>query len=383
MAADPSPALLARRAIPESAQGAGNPPVWTMEHPRPDLLKLKFNRSAQNKLQRLPLDLMYLALAAGYVFVVWRLMTYFDVFDSVLLHIAAALLPVILYIRSIGDNNDLLVETLTIDRQAGHINGTGLTGSISSESQCTLKGERFEIHYTPGWIGACIVVAAGSMRFKMDRLAPVEDNLHAWLEAMLAEDVFVDPRTKLPVAADRGIPAKAHCLFGERYWTMTHPSSGRLEVRFPVRTPHPVERPLIVAFWLALLATCAYGAYLLSTRGDLSWQFMLIVGLAMVLAMVVSPLHPRLGMRVQELVIDRTAGTISTTGVVHWKRATVVHQLAHVGKVNYTPGYENIQRSSQPARILIDFPKTGKAIKLDHLALHDTQLEVWIRQMTA
>ncbi len=204
MVDNPSPALLARRAIPESAQGAGNPPVWTMEHRRPHFLRVKFNRSAQSKLQRLPLDAMYVALALGYVFVVWRLMDYFDVFDSVLLHIAAALLPLVLYIWSIAKNNDLLVDTLVIDRQASHINATGMTGRTSSVSQCGLR-ERIKVHYTPGRIGACILVEAAHMRFKMDRLSPVEDDLHKWIEAMLVKDAFVDPNTKLPVPADRGI----------------------------------------------------------------------------------------------------------------------------------------------------------------------------------
>ena len=204
MADIPSPAQLARLAIPESAQGAGNPPVWTMEHRRPHFLKVTFNRSAQNKLQRLPRDALYLALALGYVFVIWRLMDYFDVFDSVLLHIAAALLPVVLYLRSIVNNDNLLVETLTIDRQASHINATGMAGRQSSEYQCGLR-ERIKVHYTPGRTGARILVEAAHMRFMMDRLSPVEDDLHKWIEAMLAKDALVDRKTKLPVRAKRGV----------------------------------------------------------------------------------------------------------------------------------------------------------------------------------
>jgi hypothetical protein len=330
----PGPSIQRRRAIPASAHCAAGALPWTMSHPRTDRLELTFDVPTPTAWQRISVQLQ----------------------------------------RKRG----IVVQALTIDRQTDRITVTGLlkmkqvTWTRVFKHNCQVKYRRAE----GGQCARIAIVIGGTLSLELN---PGDgDDMYEWIAAMAAED-------PLPHAApvDRHIPAEATCANGDRYWTMSHPANGRFELRFGLRTPHVVERWLANLFWLAFAGAVAYGAWPIWRIADLENRLMAFFALACGAATIVAYFYPRLGMRVQELIIDRAAGTVSTTGLVRRKQVTFVQRLDQVRKVDYQAGTVNIQRPeyNSTARIDIHFLQPRSAIRLDRLAVDESRLERWISLM--
>jgi hypothetical protein len=163
-------------------------------------------------------------------------------------------------------------------------------------------------------------------------------------------------------------------------WTMVHSSEHRFELRFGLPTPMPWQRKLASCFWWTLVFAylCLVIKFMWTVRDvNEAKNFGILSAFGW---LILWSLHPKRGMRVQELVIDRRCGKISITGLVDRRQVTVHHPLTTVRKVDYIVG-SNSSVSRRPARIIIHFRDPQHEIELDRLDAYETSLPAWIHSM--
>lgn len=182
-------------------------------------------------------------------------------------------------------------------------------------------------------------------------------------------------------SSDVSIPASAHCLYGPESWTMSHPRPERLELSFPhlanvsVLGWGIVNAVFGVAFTLYALAS----GWILWP--EFSWervQFFLLI--SMVFWGAVLGRHPWRRMVIQELVIDKSTGLITATGLVFGRSVVIDVPIAAVTEVQYTPG-SIVSDFNAAAEIEISFAAPHRTMRLPELARNEAVLCGWLCAM--
>jgi hypothetical protein len=180
------------------------------------------------------------------------------------------------------------------------------------------------------------------------------------------------------------IPASAHCKYGPKRWTMLHPRPGRLELSFPF-----ISKKTSGAGWWILSVVFAVGFALyawvtywivLAELSEFSWDkagfFVLISAVFWGSFLGV---HPRGRMVIQKLVIDKSTGMITATGLVFGRSVLVEVPIAAVTEVEYWPGSR--AGTPNPAEIDIHFVQPHRTMRFPRLAPGEENLRDWICAM--
>lgn len=139
--------------------------------------------------------------------------------------------------------------------------------------------------------------------------------------------------------AIKSIPESAQCVHGPHWWTMSHPTRERFELRFPAVTPSTrlgwwIGMALLV---LAVIIYTMFGVLFLWPR--FSWDGMQAFAVVSLIfwgcALHVNPFGR---MFTQELIIDTETGMMTGTALVIDKSVVISAPIAAVTEVKYFQG---------------------------------------------